>query len=1118
MIQKDRDAIRLDAAGLVDEMNARIPDEMERDMELAAPEMYERYEQSGETLVDFLDAMDETEENSLWEAINARADQQYKDTLRADVNARVQERWGEKGITTLDELEEYLIKEGHDDERIGIILADYFEPGVDEINEVVRDERGNVLFQKLHLYHGTKDSGDWKPHIGLCLTKDCDTAESYAGKYKKGKVIEFSFRDDDLNIVEVDGYDRDEDFSPGDDGVFPDDADIIYFEDEDMDGYEHVTYRVASNKALEVIQNSILSDDEPNVLFQKLDVEKFARQKLKELMDPERTEWGVEPVPWLPQIAMKFLTKLGPGSRLFTARYSEKGAQLAEKLLHLSFYLGKHWEGRTGDVPPVEIRAYKKVNQYNSEGKKAMVDGFAQYRARVAGQEVPDEATLSAILKYKIGDYFGQAIGRKQDVLDYEQYKRLVYEAWGGADTGIPEVQKAAAAVRDVMSRVRRELIEAGLLKEEMTKEGHRPRQYLPMAIERYGSDFRKILQQQISLGMVADGVKDLSTLVNDMTSTYTGHLWYEVTPEKELEDVLRRRKQLRLERDALVGADDYKNNKEKQKRVKKIYDDLVKIDDEKSKFLRHRGLLFDDSVLLNVDIAHADGTTTKVDFIETDPERIFESYLKTVIPDLELKRQFGSIDLLDQLEEVLEDYEAKISEATGDTRALEKEKRDVLRDLVIVRDRIRGTDNRPEDPRNPFRRFTNALVKLNSTIYLGNVLLASFADPARVVMRYGFQPFAKNLRALTQDKALWKEFSGWERTIGAGTDVVSAMSQRYLELADSREHLRGDSWVERKIDKLFDNFGLVSGLEPWTSFGKRFTGLVSSHFILDRARIMAKAVQEGKATLQTDGTAKGTVAVSRKDIQQLAQMGLDARSLVAIAEQFEKHGDKGNPDLWLPRTELWDNPGIKERFESSIIQEMNNVIITPTIGDRPRAASSPWGSVIFQFKSFGLAAQQKMILAGLQQRDQKILSGILASLFFGALGYTAKQVVRGKDLEGDPDALLMEAIDNSGVLGLFADLNGIMEVVSRGRLGLHPMVSEGTMARFTGRDVIDVIAGPSGSTVKNLANVIGGAITFDVTDQTLYSLQKITPYSQLWYIRRLSDLLREAASEAVTE
>jgi hypothetical protein len=79
-------------------------------------------------------------------------------------------------------------------------------------------------------------------------------------------------------------------------------------------------------------------------------------------------------------------------------------------------------------------------------------------------------------------------------------------------------------------------------------------------------------------------------------------------------------------------------------------------------------------------------------------------------------------------------------------------------------------------------------------------------------------------------------------------------------------------------------------------------------------------------------------------------------------------------------------------------------------------------------------------------------------------------------------------------------------------------MVSEGTMARFTGRDVIDVIAGPSGSTVKNLANVIGGAITFDVTDQTLYSLQKITPYSQLWYIRRLSDLLREAASEAVTE
>jgi len=817
-----------------------------------------------------------------------------------------------------------------------------------------------------------------------------------------------------------------------------------------------------------------------------LDAEDRAREVIPRLFQPNlktplfqkmnRTDYGLEPIPWVPDFAVKWAAKLGPGARLFTTQYSDAAGKLAEKLISLSVYLGKHWEGRSTEIPPVEIRVSKRINQIYSEAKKTMLDEFVKYRARIAKEPIPEEAQFIKIMKMRVGDYLNKRMGNK--ILDEMDFRRLIYDAWGGKETEISEVKTAAATIRKIMDNLGRELSTQGLLPDNLKIPlekglGHRPRIYRPHVVKEYKRTFLDIVRAQAELGEISGETRPIEEIANDITNSFNGNLWHE------------------------VGKIDF--------------DNLEKLEKEKSKFLHSKVLDFDDDFLIGQDIYDDLGRVIDtVDFIETDPDKILKIYLRSVIPDLELQKQFGSIDMIDQFKEVLADYDNIISKTRGSTGNIEDEKRHVLRDLVALRDRIRGTDRFNGDPQNSLRRMNNAIMRLNGTLYLGNVLLSSFADPGRAVMRYGLNPFAKKLSAIIGDPKRWKSLRGWERTIGAATDILTNETSRYLEFADLQEPIRKNSWAEEKIEFLSDQFGWLSGLEIWTIKWKELTGLISSHYILDKAKKIKDSYNLKEFTFKADGTIEGKLPIEQKEIQQLAQMGFTARELMDVDGEFSKYGDKENPDLFLPQTDKWTNEAIKNKFEAAIIQEMNNVIITPTMGDRPIMSSSPWGAMFLQFKSFTLASMQKVILSGLQQRDKNIFQGALVMTMLGAMGYFAKQLSRGNTPTSNPSELLVEAIDNSGLLGIFSDINGFIELASGGRTGIRPMVGEGIMSRYRSRDILDLLMGPTGSTIKHaVTGIVKPSLTLDMTDQNLYSLNKIIPYSQMWYWRWIGERLR---------
>jgi hypothetical protein len=94
------------------------------------------------------------------------------------------------------------------------------------------------------MYHGAHTN--FALHPGICLTDDVRTAQAYARRgFVAGVVVDLA----GLTVQAVEGYNRDADVAPGDDGDSRG-ADVLVYTDEDPDGREHQTWRLMTPSAI----------------------------------------------------------------------------------------------------------------------------------------------------------------------------------------------------------------------------------------------------------------------------------------------------------------------------------------------------------------------------------------------------------------------------------------------------------------------------------------------------------------------------------------------------------------------------------------------------------------------------------------------------------------------------------------------------------------------------------------------------------------------------------------------------------------------------------------------------------------------------------------------------
>lgn len=478
-------------------------------------------------------------------------------------------------------------------------------------------------------------------------------------------------------------------------------------------------------------------------------------------------------------------------------------------------------------------------------------------------------------------------------------------------------------------------------------------------------------------------------------------------------------------------------------------------------------------------------------EFLESDIDMIAAWHVRTMAPEIELTRRFGSTDMNVQLEDIRLDFRKLIREAPDDKAAekLRQELNTTLEDTMALRDMLLGV-HRAGDAVTWATRTTRAIRTINFLRLLGGMTVSAIPDLGRTVMVHGLRRNAKGLRQMATS---WKRFKVSAREVKlAGTAWDMVMNTRALQLADVGDLYKAGSRFERGLRALQDTFGIPSLMAPWNAALKQWAGVVTQ-------------------TRMLEGIVKGT------DKNKLAQLGLGDEMIGRIRQQFNEFGD-ATEDVWLAQVDKWADKEAGRAFRAALVKDVDNIIVTPGVADRPLFMSSELGKVAFQFKSFAFASTNQVLIAGLQQRDAAFLNGLLMSVALGGVVYGAKQSLAGREVDLRPAKVILEAVDRSGVTGYWMDLNNMMSTISSGTLSIGRITGiDDPMSRYASRNVSGIFLGPTAGAIEDMSRIIRslgvlGDEEFRATD--LHSIRKMIPYQNLFYTRKLLDMVEESTAD----
>lgn len=476
--------------------------------------------------------------------------------------------------------------------------------------------------------------------------------------------------------------------------------------------------------------------------------------------------------------------------------------------------------------------------------------------------------------------------------------------------------------------------------------------------------------------------------------------------------------------------------------------------------------------------------------FLESDVEQVARIYTRTMAPDVELTERFGRADLADQLNEVAQEYDRKIGAATSEAEArrLQARKEDDLRDLGAMRDRLRNTYAIPDNPHGLAVRVGAAVRNLNYLRLLGGMTISAASDLARTVMVHGLMrtigdgilPLVSNWRAVR---------AGVNETRVAGTALDMVLDTRANALYDIQDVYSRSTMFERGLGYASNKFGVATLMAPWNAALKQFAGLVT------QAR-MLRAIERIGAGQD----------VKPREVERMARLGIDPGMARRIAEQFGTHGETVR-GVRLAETADWTDAEAARAFRAALAAEVDEIIVTPGVGDKPLWMSSEAGKMVGQFKSFAIASTQRVLLSGLQRRDAAALTGALLMTALGMLSYKLKSDLASIETSNDPTDWLLEGIDRGGILGSLMEVNNIAEKLTRGNVGIRPAIGASPPTRYISRNEVGALLGPTADAAQDVLFEIPSSLTGDGwSSSDTRRVRKLVPMQNVFYMRQLFD------------
>jgi len=774
---------------------------------------------------------------------------------------------------------------------------------------------------------------------------------------------------------------------------------------------------------------------------------------------------------------LRFIESVHPGARVFFTRFSPLPGRIAEGLVVSWERLRKNLRGQ-GTEEAAEIIKRRELNRYLSRAERSIYTHFVNTLNQAAGRPPVADAGFTDVVRakwnWKSLREFKRAVGLA--MMDLEWGRDVSKYAAG--------VQAAAREMSAIMLELGKRANKIGQITGANIEQGlaegvtHFPRIWKHEYIRRYRPAARKILRDLLGPDVTSQQIDEA---LNSISGSPTGSMGYYDLSEAQ---------------------------------------DAAKIDTWKSKFFERRELQVDHSRLIGVQVKDARGNPLTIDLIETDALKAVERYLDSVMGSIVLGEKYGDVTMQKEFQQLWQHYD-EILNAQGpevDTSPILKERDAAFKDLLALRDMVNGTYARTHgwDPAGKAMRASKLLMNINAMLYLGGVVFSSLADVARPMFHWGLE---YHLPALAEYVQVFRtpEFAQMRREMRDvwGAALSAFNHERLFAIGDIAEDARGDTVVERGVRFLADQMGLLTGMDLWNATNKEISGYVALHAVLDVASKVRAAADRGVA-LTMDAMAG---EVDRRFLVHCAQMGLGLEDLVGVARQVERFGEKYGP-LTLTRTDRWDNLALRSKFESAMVKEIDQTILTPSVGDKPLWAH--WGVLAhaYQFKSFGMAGMRGVIVQGLQDMDLRTLEGILASTAAGAGVYYLKALEAGRDPSDNPGEILLNAIDKGGLTAYLMDLDSMIHRVSQGTFGVQSWLTGEGAQRFAAKSTSDIVFGPTVGTLENMSRLgfrtIPHALTGNLVQGDETPILRLWPYSKAPYVRFLMERLREGARESL--
>lgn len=482
-------------------------------------------------------------------------------------------------------------------------------------------------------------------------------------------------------------------------------------------------------------------------------------------------------------------------------------------------------------------------------------------------------------------------------------------------------------------------------------------------------------------------------------------------------------------------------------------------------------------------------------DYLEHDVEAVARRYTRVMGADVELARKFGSVDMVDQITKIRDDYRAMREGITDEKQltALAKREKDDISDLEAVRDMLRGTN--PGSPTDAnYSRIVRAVNHFNYLRSMGEVAIASLTETVRPAMVHGLMPYMETLgQTLTNLKGF--KASVAEAQI-AGTVTERVLGTRLATLSEIIDPYASRGPVEAFLENMTNIASRWNGIRLLTDMQKAIAAVMTQNRLLKGASSYAELAPKEKA--------------------YLAYLGIDQSMAERIAKQFVEHGETAEK-IAVANQEKWTDEVAARTYRAAISKDVDSIITTKGVADTPLFANTPTGRAMLQFKSFALASHQRVLLRGLQEDQSRFVGGLIAMTTIGMMATWLKAISGNRteklqDIGKNPGWWIAEGLDKAGIFAIPLELANTFEKAT----GVNPIktpikaADEGSAIsqKNQNRSLLGSVVGPTGGLIDDATQVMGLPKKMidgeEVTQGQKNAAERLLPFNSYAGIRQM--------------